>query len=145
MRVVIISTFKPFLDAFKIEQTNALKSWKKLRCNPKIIIVGDDMGVKCTDQDKRNMLWKHIFFFFQKSDKRCNNDYRKCSRVVICSYRDTLCLKQIKNTSLKAHQNTSLKAHKNTSLKAHKNTSLKANKNTSLNIGKTQSYLNFFF
>ena len=46
MTVVIISTFKPFLDAFKIEQTNALKSWKKLRCNPKIVIVGDDMGVK---------------------------------------------------------------------------------------------------
>jgi hypothetical protein len=46
MNVVIISTFKPFLEAFKTEQINAIKSWKKLRCNPKIVIVGDDMGVK---------------------------------------------------------------------------------------------------
>lgn len=46
MNVIIISTFKPFLKEFETEQTNALKSWKKLRCNPKIVIVGDDMGVK---------------------------------------------------------------------------------------------------
>lgn len=46
MNIVIISTFKPFLDAFKVEQTNALKSWKKLKCKPEIVIIGDDMGVK---------------------------------------------------------------------------------------------------
>ena len=46
INIVIISTFKPFLDEFKIEQINALKSWKRLSCKPKIVIVGDDMGVK---------------------------------------------------------------------------------------------------
>jgi hypothetical protein len=46
MNVVIISTFKPFLKEFKIEQTNAIRSWKKLRCNPKIVIIGDDQGVE---------------------------------------------------------------------------------------------------
>lgn len=30
---------------FVIEQTNALRSWKSLRCNPKIVILGDDLGV----------------------------------------------------------------------------------------------------
>jgi len=46
MNVVIISTFKPFIEEFKIEQMNAIKSWKKLRCNPKIVIIGDDQGVE---------------------------------------------------------------------------------------------------
>jgi hypothetical protein len=31
---------------FVIEQTNALQSWKALRCNPKIVILGDDYGVE---------------------------------------------------------------------------------------------------
>ena len=46
MNVVIFSTFKPFLPDFETEQLNALRSWKKLRCNPKIVIIGDDFGVK---------------------------------------------------------------------------------------------------
>ena len=45
MNVVIFSTFKPFIRDFVTEQTNALSSWKKLRCNPKIVIIGDDEGV----------------------------------------------------------------------------------------------------
>jgi hypothetical protein len=51
--VVIISTFKPFLPDFVTEQTNALKSWKNLRCKPTIVIVGDDYGVEeiCTKEN----------------------------------------------------------------------------------------------
>jgi hypothetical protein len=45
MKIVIISTFKPLLPEFITEHTNALRSWKKLRCNPTIVIVGDDYGV----------------------------------------------------------------------------------------------------
>lgn len=53
MNVVIFSTFKPFLPDFETEQINALRSWKKLRCHPKIIIIGDDYGVKevCKNED----------------------------------------------------------------------------------------------
>lgn len=45
MPVIIFSTFKPFLPEFVTEQINALRSWKKLRCNPKIVIIGNDHGV----------------------------------------------------------------------------------------------------
>ena len=44
--IVIISTFKPLLPEFIVEHTNSLRSWKKLRCNPKIVIIGDDAGVE---------------------------------------------------------------------------------------------------
>jgi hypothetical protein len=44
-KVIIISTFKPMLPEFQIEQTNALRSWKNLRCNKKIVIIGNDKGV----------------------------------------------------------------------------------------------------
>ena len=44
--VLIFATFKPFVEEFVTEQTNALHSWKALRCNPKIIILGDEYGVK---------------------------------------------------------------------------------------------------
>lgn len=46
MSVVIISTFKPMLPEFIVEQTNALRSWKLLRCNPRVVIIGDEQGVK---------------------------------------------------------------------------------------------------
>lgn len=51
--VVIISTFKPLLPEFIVEHTNSLKSWKRLRCKPKIVIVGDDQGVAelCTKEE----------------------------------------------------------------------------------------------
>lgn len=44
---MIVSTMKPLspMNDFMVEQTNALLSWKRLRCNPLIIIVGDDAGV----------------------------------------------------------------------------------------------------
>lgn len=43
--VVIISTFKPLIPEFIVEHTNSLQSWKRLRCKPKIVIIGDDQGV----------------------------------------------------------------------------------------------------
>jgi len=46
MKICIFSTLKPMLPEFIVEQTNALRSWKKLKCKPKIIIIGDDEGVK---------------------------------------------------------------------------------------------------
>lgn len=46
MNVVIFSTFKPFIKDFIVEQTNALHSWKNLRCKPKIVIIGNDLGVE---------------------------------------------------------------------------------------------------
>lgn len=45
MRVVIITTLKPMLPEFRVEQTNAVQSWKHLRCEPIIVVVGDDSGV----------------------------------------------------------------------------------------------------
>lgn len=46
MKFVLFSTFKPMLPEFVTEQTNALRSWKKLRFSPTIVIIGNDMGVK---------------------------------------------------------------------------------------------------
>ena len=43
--VTIISTMKPMIEEFIIEQTNAVLSWKMLRIKPNIIIYGDEQGV----------------------------------------------------------------------------------------------------
>jgi hypothetical protein len=55
--LTIVSTMKPMIDPFIIEQTNSVISWKKLSIKPDIIIFGNDIGVKefC---EKHNI--KHI-------------------------------------------------------------------------------------
>jgi len=45
MQLLIITTMKPMIGSFVIEQTNSVLSWTKLRIRPKIIVFGDDEGV----------------------------------------------------------------------------------------------------
>jgi hypothetical protein len=53
MKIILISTFKPFNIHYTIQQRNSLESWKRLVCNPTIIIVGNDEGVAdiCKEYD----------------------------------------------------------------------------------------------
>ncbi len=44
--ITIFTTPKPFKDEINIIQRNAILSWKKLRPEPEIILLGDDEGVK---------------------------------------------------------------------------------------------------
>lgn len=44
--LTIVSTMKPMIDPFIIEQTNSILSWKHLRIKPDIYIFGNDEGVK---------------------------------------------------------------------------------------------------
>jgi hypothetical protein len=59
MKLLILSTMKPLIDEFIIEQTNSVLSWTKLRINPTIIIFGDDKGVPefC---EKHNLINKNV-------------------------------------------------------------------------------------
>ena len=43
--ITIFSTFKPFEGHIGIIQRNAIQSWKKLKGNPEIILLGDESGV----------------------------------------------------------------------------------------------------
>lgn len=57
MKLLFITTLKPMIDKFIIEQTNAILSWKKLRLPHEIIIFGDDEGVPefCEKNNIRNI------------------------------------------------------------------------------------------
>jgi|SRR5271170_1506868 len=44
--LTIISTMKPMIDPFIVEQTNSVLSWKHLKIKPDIYIFGNDQGVK---------------------------------------------------------------------------------------------------
>lgn len=44
--LTIVSTMKPMIDPFIIEQTNSILSWKHLKIKPDIYIFGNDEGVK---------------------------------------------------------------------------------------------------
>ena len=52
MKLIIFSTFKPMIPAFITEQTNSLNSWKALRYDKKIIIIGNDEGVEKLCKEK---------------------------------------------------------------------------------------------
>lgn len=45
MKLLIVSTMKPMIEGFIIEQYNAVRSWQHLRLKPEIVIFGDDFGV----------------------------------------------------------------------------------------------------
>ena len=45
MKILFVTTRKPMIGNFSIEQQNALLSWKKLRLKPTIIVYGFDKGV----------------------------------------------------------------------------------------------------
>src|SRR5258705_13133140 len=57
MKLLIITTMKPMIEPFIIEQTNAVLSWTKLRIKPTIIVFGDDKGVPefCEKHEIRNV------------------------------------------------------------------------------------------
>lgn len=57
MKLLIVTTMKPMMDPFIIEQTNAVLSWTKLRLNPTIIVFGDDQGVAefCAEHQIQNI------------------------------------------------------------------------------------------
>lgn len=46
MKITIFSVPKPFIGSTKIIQTNAIKSWLKLKPKPNIILMGNEKGVK---------------------------------------------------------------------------------------------------
>ena len=45
-KIILFTTFKPFIKKFVIEQENAIKSWKTLTGIDKIVVIGNDEGVK---------------------------------------------------------------------------------------------------
>ncbi len=55
--LTIFSTCKPFVDEFKIIQTNAIKSWTQLGNNVEIILFGDEEGVS---EISKELNLKHI-------------------------------------------------------------------------------------
>src|SRR5438093_9326719 len=57
MKLLIVSTMKPMIEDFIIEQFNAIRSWQHLRLKPTIIIFGDDLGVPefCNQYQIRNI------------------------------------------------------------------------------------------
>ena len=45
MKILFVTTLKPMIGSFEIEQYNSILSWKILRLKPTIIIYGFDEGV----------------------------------------------------------------------------------------------------
>ena len=43
--ITIFSTLKPMEGHIGIIQRNAVTSWTKLKCNPEVILLGDETGV----------------------------------------------------------------------------------------------------
>lgn len=82
--ITIFSTLKPFEGHINIIQRNAIMSWKKLKGNPEIILLGNEFGVAeiCKEFDLRHIPNIEVNEF---GTPLCNDVFRKAQQIAIGS------------------------------------------------------------
>lgn len=105
MKLIIVTTCKPFIDDAKLIQTQSIESWIKLKnIEVKIIILGNEEGVKdiC---DKYNLIQKinfrkfHIFPYIS-SMLNCAYNYANDNDIVMWTNSDIIYMQNLIDTIL---------------------------------------------